>query len=76
MNKELAYEFIEEADKREIMEILDAAVNRFWELHDDWDLMLITLPKGEGRQETLEKTIEKLRQMQSGDIESCVDMSF
>ena len=49
MNKELAYEFIEEADKREIMEILDAAVNRFWELHDDWDLMLITLPKGEGR---------------------------
>ena len=68
MDKELAYEFIEEADKRELMEILDAAVNRFRELHDDWDLMLITLPIGEGRQETLEQVIEKLRQMQSGEI--------
>lgn len=31
MDKEQVCEFIEEANKREIMGILDAAVNRFWE---------------------------------------------
>ena len=64
MQKELAYEFIEEADKREIMEILDAAVNRFWEIHDDWDLVMITLPKGEGRQEKKDAAIDMLRKME------------
>ncbi|MBQ3147136.1 MAG: hypothetical protein IJB91_05340 [Oscillospiraceae bacterium] len=45
MDKEKIYEYIEEADRRETMEILDAAVNRFRELYDDQELILLTLPK-------------------------------
>ena len=47
MDKEKVYEYIEEADRRETMEILDAAVNRFRELHDDQELILLTLPKND-----------------------------
>jgi hypothetical protein len=34
MDKEKVYEYPEEADKREIMELLDAVINRFRELYD------------------------------------------
>ena len=47
MDKEKIYEYIEEADRRETMEILDAAVNRFRELYDDQELILLTLPKND-----------------------------
>ena len=47
MDKEKIYEHIEEADRRETMEILDAAVNRFRELYDDQELILLTLPKND-----------------------------
>lgn len=60
MNRENAYEFIEEADKREIMEILDAAVNRFRELFEDQELILLTLDKGESRETQLYRVQELL----------------
>ena len=37
MDREEVYEFIEEADKREVMELLDAVINRFRELHEAYD---------------------------------------
>ncbi len=45
MEKEKIYEYIEEADRRETMEILDAVLNRFRELYHDQELILLTLPK-------------------------------
>ncbi|MBQ3543290.1 MAG: hypothetical protein IJA45_09235 [Oscillospiraceae bacterium] len=45
MDKEKVYEYIEEADRRETMEILDAAANRFRELYADQELILLALPK-------------------------------
>ena len=45
MGEEFVYEYIEEADRQQIMELLDAVINRFRELHDDWELILLTLPK-------------------------------
>jgi len=45
MDKEKVYEYIEEADRRETMEILDAAANRFRELYADQELILLVLPK-------------------------------
>ena len=45
MDKEKIYEYIEEADSRETMEILDSAVNRFRELYADQELILLALPK-------------------------------
>ena len=47
MDKEKIYEYIEEADRKEIMEILDSAVNRFRELYADQELILLTLPKND-----------------------------
>jgi len=60
--REKVYEWIEEADSRENMEILDAAVNRFRELHADWALVLFMLPKGPQRNAQLEKIIKMLQQ--------------
>lgn len=60
--REKVYEWIEEADSRENMEILDAAVNRFRELHADWELVLFTLPKGPQRNAQLEMIIKMLQQ--------------
>ena len=40
MDREEVYEFIEEADKREVMELLDAVINRFRELHEEYDLVV------------------------------------
>ena len=45
MDEEKVYEYIEEADRRQTMEILDAVVNRFRELYEDQELILLTLPK-------------------------------
>ena len=45
VDKEKLYEYIEEADRRETMEILDAAANRFRELYADQELILLALPK-------------------------------
>ena len=60
MDREQAYEFIEEADKREIMEILDAVINRFRELFEDQELVVITLSKGGERRAELSWVIEML----------------
>ena len=61
MDKEKFYEYLEEADEREIMEILDAAVNRFRELHHDRELVVISLPKGDARQAELNRVIHMLK---------------
>ena len=45
MDEEKVYEYIEETDRVQIMEILDAALNRFRELFEDQELILLTLPK-------------------------------
>lgn len=61
MDREEVYEFIEEAGKREIMELLDAVINRFRELHEEYDLVVISLPVGGDRKMQLERVIEMLR---------------
>ena len=61
MDREEVYEFIEEADKREVMELLDAVINRFRELHEAYDLVVTTWPVGENRKKQLESIIEMLR---------------
>ena len=46
MDREEVYEFIEEADKREVMELLDAVINRFRELHEAYDQKTDLTPQG------------------------------
>lgn len=60
MDKERVYEYIEESGKRELMEIMGAVINRFRELHEDWELMVLTVPTGERRAETLARILERL----------------
>ena len=61
MNKDKVYAWIEESDKREIMELLDAVVGRFRELYNDRELVVLSLPKGEARQLVLDRITEMLR---------------
>lgn len=61
MDKEAAYACIEEADKAEIMEFMDTVMNRFRELFEDQEMIVITLPKGEGREASLSRAVEMLR---------------
>lgn len=65
MDKEKVYEYIEEADKREVMEILNTAVNRFRELYADQELIIMTLPAGdpEKRRLCLDRMLELLQNM-------------
>ena len=62
MEQEKIYEYVEEADNRSLMELLDTVVNRFRELYEDRELIVITLTKGEGRQEELECIIQMMRE--------------
>ena len=62
MEQEKIFEHVEEADKTTLMELLDAVVNRFRELYDDRELILISLTKKEGRREELERVIQMLRE--------------
>ena len=62
MEQEKIFEYVEEADKTTLMELLDAVVNRFRELYDDRELILISLTKKEGRREELERVIQMLRE--------------
>jgi hypothetical protein len=66
--EELVYEYIEEADNVRLMELLDAVVNRFRELHDREELILLTLPVGDSRAraQQLEQAVEMLRQENKG----------
>jgi len=50
MHEEFVYEYIEEADRKQFMELLDAVINRFRELYADQELVVLTLPK-ENKQE-------------------------
>ena len=61
MYKDKVYAWIEESDKREIMELLDAVVGRFRELYNDRELVVLSLPKGEARQLALDRITEMLR---------------
>ena len=62
MEQEKIFEHVEEADKTTLMELLDAVVNRFRDLYDDRELILISLTKKEGRREELERVIQMLRE--------------
>ena len=61
MNEDMIYEFIEEADHTRTMELLDTVVNRFRELHDDWELILLTLPKKDRKERR--RLLEQATQM-------------
>ena len=47
MDKGKVYAYVEKADKRETMELQDAVINRFRELYDDRELIVISLEKGD-----------------------------
>ena len=61
MDKEQVYAYIEELDKREVMEVLDTVINRFRELYDDQELIVLSLKKGETRNRELEELIRMLK---------------
>lgn len=61
MDKEQFYEYLEEMNHRDLMQALDAVVNRFHELHPDRELVLISLPTGEGRWAELERIVEIMK---------------
>lgn len=62
MDKEYVYEYVEESDQREIMELLDAVVNRFREICDDRELIVITVRKGDAGKEELHRIIAALNE--------------
>ena len=61
MDKERVYAYIEESDKRELMEVLDTVINRFRELFDNRELFVFSLGKGGSRDRELDKIIDMLR---------------
>lgn len=62
MDREKVYEFVEEADQGEIMELLDAVMNRFREVYEERELIVITLRRGTGRKEELDRIMELLKE--------------
>ena len=67
MDKEYVYEYVEESDQREIMELLDAVINRFREVCDDRELIVITVRKGNAGKEELHRIAAALNEKaQSG----------
>ena len=62
MDKEKVYAYVEEADKRETMKLLDAVINRFRELYDDRELIVISLEKGESGKCELDRIVEMLNE--------------
>ena len=60
MDKEKVYTYVEESDKRETMELLDAVINRFRELYDDRELIVISLEKGDSQKCELDRIVEML----------------
>lgn len=61
MIQEKVYEYIEEANKAQVMELLDAEVNRFRELYADPELIVMTLPVDD--QQAREAQMEKIFSM-------------
>ena len=61
MDKEKVYAYVEEAEKRETMKLLDAVINRFRELYDDRELIVISLEKGESGKCELDRIVEMLK---------------
>ena len=61
MDKEQVYAYIEEVDRREIMEVLDTVLNRFRELYDDRELIVLSLGKGKSRNRELGELIRVLK---------------
>jgi hypothetical protein len=60
MNNEEFYAWLEEAGERELREILDAAINRFHELHPNYELLLVPLPLDGDRQSILQQIIRMI----------------
>ena len=61
MDKENVYAYIEETDKRGLMEVLDAVINRCRELYDDQELIVLSLGKRESRDRELDSMIDMLK---------------
>ena len=62
MGEDRIYEYIEEADRQQIMELLDAVINRFRELYADQELVVLTLPK-ENKQERSAQLEQMIRML-------------
>lgn len=63
MLQEKVYEYIEEADKAQVMELLDAVANRFRELYADPELVVMTLSAADrqAREAQLERIVSMIR---------------
>lgn len=77
MDEDMIYEFIEEADHTTTMELLDTVVNRFRELHDDWELILLTLPKKDQkeRRRLLKQAIRMLTEQEKQEVLTETELS-
>ena len=61
--QEQVYEYIEESDKAQVMELLDVVINRFRELYEDPELVVMTLPvkDKQARAEQLERIFKMIQ---------------
>lgn len=61
--QEQVYEYIEEADKAQVMELMDAVINRFRELYEDPELVVMTLPvkDKQARVEQLKRVVQMMQ---------------
>ena len=57
MTGEDVLKWIEQSTDTEINEILKAAIRRYEIRFPEWEVMFISIPKGEGRKEAVEQTV-------------------
>ena len=57
------YDYIDNLEKNEIGDVLDAVLFRYRELYPQWDISLITVDKREDKNEQLDAVIQMLQNM-------------
>lgn len=56
------------ADSEMLNQILDTAVRRFHILHPDWDLQTLSLPRGDDRNDLIDRTILLLENLKTNPV--------
>ena len=57
------YDYIDNLERDEIADILDAVLFRYRQLYPEWDISLITVDKREDKNEQLDRVIQLLQNM-------------
>lgn len=59
------YDYIDNLERDEIADILDAVLFQYKVLYPEWDISLITVDKREDKNEQLDRVIQMLQNMKS-----------